>query len=128
MRQDGPLQWRIRRPLRWMGFGGNPMRRCSDHIQVIVRGGLVTVFLVGAPLASIYVSHGIYVADLRAGRVQAMAWHRVPALVLYTKPLVTALETTGRLPNLLTLRWVKPNGSSQTGEVTRSVTLWRAAL
>ena len=121
MRQDGPFQWRIHRPLRRIGFGGNPMRRCSDHIQAIVRAGLVTVLLIGAPLASIYVSHGIYIADLRAGRAQAMAWHRVPALVLHTKPLVTALETTGHLPNLLTLRWVKPDGSSQTGEVTRSV-------
>jgi hypothetical protein len=97
------------------------MRRCSDHIQAIARAGLVTVFLIGAPLASMYVSHGIYIADLRAGRAQAMAWHRVPALVLHTKPLVTALETTGHLPNLLTLQWVRPDGSSQTGEVTRSV-------
>jgi hypothetical protein len=27
MRQDGPFQWRIRRPLRQVGFGGNPTIR-----------------------------------------------------------------------------------------------------
>ena len=97
------------------------MRRCSDHIQAIVRAGLMTVFLIGAPLASMYVSHGIYSAGLRAGRAQAMAWHRVPALVLHAKPLVTALETTGHPPDVLMLRWVKPDGSSQTGQVTRAV-------
>ena len=121
MRQDRPLQRRIHRPLRRIGFDGNPMRRCSDHIQAIVRAGLMTVFLIGAPLASMYVSHGIYSAGLRAGRAQAMAWHRVPALVLHAKPLVTALETTGHPPDVLMLRWVKPDGSSQTGQVTRAV-------
>jgi hypothetical protein len=118
--------------LRRIGFGRNPLRRCSDRIQAIAWAGLVTAFLIGAPLASIYASHGIYIYALRARRTQAMAWHRVPALVLHAKPLVTALETTGRPPTLLVLRWVKPDGSSQTGEVTRAgnavagstVTVW----
>jgi len=121
MRQDGPLQRRIHRPLRWIGFDRNPMRRRCDRIQAIVWAGLVMVFLTGAPLASIYLSHKIYIADLRAGRAQAMAWHRVPARVLHAKPLVTALEPTGHLPEVLMLRWVKPDGSSQTGEVTRAI-------
>jgi hypothetical protein len=107
--------------LRRLGFDGNPMRRCCDRILAIVRACLMTVFLIGAPLASIYVSHGIYIAGLRAGRAQAIAWHCVPARVLHAKPLVTALETTGHPPEVLMLRWEKPDGSSQTGEITRAV-------
>jgi len=57
---------------------------------------------------------------------------RVPALVLSAKPLVTALETADRPPTVLVLQWVKPDGASQTGEVTRArnavagstVTVW----
>jgi hypothetical protein len=120
MRQDGPRQGRIHRPSRPTGFGQNPLRRCSDRIQAIVWAGLVTVFLIGAPLASIYASHEIYIYALWARRAQAMTWHRVPALVLHAKPLVTALETTDRPPTLLVLRWVKSDGSPQTGEVTRA--------
>jgi hypothetical protein len=132
MRHDGPREGRIHRPLRRIGFGRNPLRRSSDQIQVIVWAGLVVAFLIGAPLASMYASHGIYIYALRARRAQAMAWHPVPALVLHVKPVVTALETTGRPPALLVLRWMKPDGSSQTGQVTRAgniatgstVTVW----
>jgi len=132
MRKDGSHQRRVRQPSRLIGFGRHPLRRCSDRIQAIVWAGLVAVFLVGAPLGSIHASRGIYSYALSARRAQAMAWHRVPAMVLSAKPLVTALETTDRPPTLLVLQWVKPDGASQTGEVTgarnavadSTVTVW----
>jgi hypothetical protein len=131
MRQDGPHEGRIGRSLRRIGFDHNPVRRCSDRVEAIVWAGLVVVFLVGAPVVTTVVCHGVYVAGFRAGRTQAPAWHRVSAQVLHVTPMSTAWRHPVQ-PALLSLRWARPDGSSQTGEVARAgdvvaggtVTVW----
>jgi len=108
------------------------MRRCSDRIQVTVWAGLIAAFLISAPFATTDVAHGTYVSGLRAGQEQAAAWHPVPARVLRATPLVAAWVSPALSPWRLSVRWARPNGSSQIGEVTRSgvaktgstVTMW----
>lgn len=132
MKQVLLRQGRIARSVRRIGFDRNPMRRSSDRIQAIVRAGLVAVFLVSAPLVITGVAHETYVSGLRAAQEQAAAWHPVPARVLRGTPLVAAWVSPARPPWRLSVRWARPNGSSQIGQVTRAgeaktgstVTVW----
>ena len=85
MNPSQPEGGRIGRTLRRMGFDRNSMRRRSDRIQAILRAVLLAVFVIGAPLASTYVSHQVYLAGLRTARAQTAALHRLPAVVLHVK-------------------------------------------
>jgi hypothetical protein len=102
-----------------MGFDRNEMRRSTDRIQAILRAFLLAVFLVGGPVAAVWVCHGVDVAGLRAGRAQAAAWHRVPAVVLHVTVIAAVwrhpAETGG--PARLSVRWTAPDGSLRTGEI-----------
>jgi hypothetical protein len=108
---------RIWRLWRRIGFDLNPMRRGTDRIQAVTRAGLLVVFLAGAPIAALYVSHGITVSGLRATQAQA-AWHRVPAVVLRATPVVAGWSRSPWSPALLSVRWASPDGSPETGEIT----------
>jgi hypothetical protein len=74
----------------------------------------------------------MYMSGLQAGRAQAAAWRRVPAVVLRMTPLVTGWYRSGPAPARLSVRWTSPAGSSRTGEITgaenvvpgRTVTVW----
>jgi hypothetical protein len=101
-----------------MGLGRNPMRRGSDRIQAVTRAGLLAVFLVGAPAAALYVSHGIYASGLRAEQAQATARHRVPAIVLRATPIAAGWLRPRPSPVLLSIRWALPGGPSRTGEIS----------
>lgn len=116
-RHDGPRQGRLWRSWRRLGFERNPMRRGIDRIQALTRAGLLLVFLAGAPAATWYVSHGIYVSGLRAGQVQAAAWHRVPAVVLRATPVAAGWSRPRPSPVLLSLRWALSGGDARTGEI-----------
>jgi len=102
-----------------MGFDRNQMRRSTDRIQAILRAGLLAVFVIGGPVATVLVSHGVDVAGLRAGRAQAAAWHRVPAVVLHVTLIAAVwrhpLGTGG--PVRLSVGWTAPVGSLRTGEI-----------
>jgi hypothetical protein len=119
MSPDGPSASWIGRPLRRMGFDRNQMRRSTDRIQAILRAVLLAAFVLGGPVAAVDVCHGVDVAGLRAGRAQAAAWHRVPAVVLHVTPIAAAwrhpLGTGG--PARLSVQWAAPDGSLRTGEI-----------
>jgi hypothetical protein len=119
MSPDGPSASWIGRPLRRMGFDRNQMRRSTDRIQAILRAVLLAVFVLGGPVATVDVCHGVDVAGLRAGRAQAAAWHAVPAVVLHVTPIAAAwrhpLGTGG--PARLSVQWAAPDGSLRTGEI-----------
>lgn len=82
-----------------------------------MRAGLLVVFLASAPAAAWYVSHGIYVSGVRAGQVQAAAWHRVPAVVLRATPIARGWWRPVPATAQLSLRWAAPHGSWRTGEI-----------
>lgn len=98
----------------------------------MLRAGLLAVFLIGGPIATVYVGHAVYVSGLRTERAQAADWHRVPALVLQVTPIVTAWRHPDGPPAMLSVRWTTPGGSSRAGEITGSgqataggiVTVW----
>lgn len=121
MKQARPRQRRIARSLRRIGVDHNPMRRCADRVQAVVWAGLVVVFLTSAPFVVTHVMHETYVSGLWAGREQAAAWHPVPAQVLHATQLVAAWVSPTRPPWWLSVRWAKPDGASQIGQITRAV-------
>jgi hypothetical protein len=94
------------------------MRRATDHIQALLRAVLLALLVIGGPIATAYAGHAAYVSAARAARAQAMAWHRVPALILRVGPVATLWQrpdTTG--PATLSVRWTTPQGASRTGEI-----------
>jgi hypothetical protein len=121
MKQARPRQGRIAWSIRRIGFDHNPMRRCADRVQAVVRAGLVAVFLTSAPIVITHVAYETYASGLRAGREQAAAWHPVPARVLHATPLVAAWASPTRPPWRLSVRWAKLDGASQIGQITRAV-------
>jgi hypothetical protein len=121
MKQARPRQGRVARSIRRIGFDRNPMRRCADRVQAIVRAGLVAVFLASAPFVTTYVAHQTYVSGLWAGREQSAAWHLVPARVLRATPLVAAWVSPAGPRWRLSVRWAEPDGAPHIGQVTRAV-------
>jgi hypothetical protein len=122
--------------LRRAGFDHNPLRRDLDRIQATLRAALLAVFVIGAPIATVVVSHGVYVAGLRAERAQAATWHRVPAVVLHTMSLKAAAWRHPVQPAaVLLVRWTAPGGQFRTGEIMdgkslaagSTVTIWVGA-
>jgi hypothetical protein len=113
-----PRAGRTARIVRRIGLDGNPMRRATDHVQAILRAVLVTLFVTGGPIGTATIAHGVYAAGLREARVQAAAWHRVPAIVLRATTIATAWRhpaATGG-PVVLSVRWTMPDGSFRTGQ------------
>ncbi len=118
---DAPRHgWRWR-SLRRLGFDRNPMRRGTDRIQAIIRVGLLVVFLAGAPAAAVYAGHVIYLSGMRAERAEAAAWHRVPAVILRVTPTATGWSRSAASA-LLSVQWVRTDGSWGTGKITGAKT------
>ena len=95
------------------------MRRTTDRIQALLRAVLLALLVIGGPIATAYASHAVYTSTARTARTQAMTWHRVPALILRTRPVATLWQrpdTTGAAT--LSVRWTTPQGASRTGEIT----------
>ncbi len=79
---------------------------------------MLAMLVIGGPIATAYAGHAVYASTARAARAQAMAWHRVPALILRVGPVATLWQrpdTTG--PATLAVRWTTPQGASRTGEI-----------
>ena len=118
MRLRGPPPRWIAVALRRLGWDRNPMRRATDRIQALLRTVLLAMLVIGGPIATAYVGHAAYTSAARAARAQAMAWHRVPALILRVGPVATLWQrpdTTG--PATLSVRWTTSQGASRTGEI-----------
>ena len=94
------------------------MRRAPDRIQALLRAVLLALLVIGGPIATVYAGHAAYASTARTARAQAMAWHRVPALILRVGPVATLWQrpdTTG--PATLSVLWTTPQGASCTGEI-----------
>jgi hypothetical protein len=94
------------------------MRRTTDRIQALLRAVLLALLVIGGPVATTYAGHAAYASAARTARAQAMAWHRVPALILRVGQVATLWQrpdTTG--PATLSVRWTTPQGASCTGEI-----------
>ena len=122
--------------LRRAGLDHNPLRRGLDRLQAVLRAALLAVFVIGAPVATACVSHGVYVPGMRAERAQAATWHRVPAVVLHNTMSVGAAAWRHPFqPAVLLVRWSAPGGQLRTGEITdgkslapgSAVTIWVGA-
>jgi hypothetical protein len=113
--QDGLRQGWRHRWRRRLGFDRNPMRRRIDRIQAVIQTILLLGFLAGAPAVAAYTGHRIYVSGMRTGRVQAAAWHRVPAVVVKVGP-VTGWSRSASPVSLL-VRWLGPDQSWRTGQI-----------
>jgi hypothetical protein len=115
---DGQRAGWLGRFWRRAGFDRNPLRRGLDRIQAVLRAALLAVFVTSAPIATVYVLHGVYVAGLRAERAQTVTWHRVPAVVL---PTVSVAAAAWRHPvqpaAVLLVQWAAPGGPLRTGEI-----------
>lgn len=91
-----------------------------------VRGGLLVVFLAGAPLVALAGWHWAYTAGLHAERAQQAARHQVPAVVLRAMPRPAGAGSedgagvgayTGADATLVQARWTAPGGIRRTGEI-----------
>jgi hypothetical protein len=84
----------------------------------LLRAVVLTLLVIGGPIATANAGHAVYASAARTARAQAMAWHRVPALILRTGAVATLWQrpdTTG--PATLSVRWTTPHGASRTGEI-----------
>jgi hypothetical protein len=96
----------------------NPLRRTADRIEAALIVGLVTAFLVGAPIAASAAGHWVRASGLGAARQQEAAFYRVPAVLLQASPRTIGLGYWG--PPKVRARWTAPDGSQHTGEVAVS--------
>lgn len=118
MRLRGPPPRWIIVALRRLGWDHNSIRRTTDRIQALLRAVLLATLVIGCPIATICVGHAAYASAARTARAEAVAWHRVPALILRVGPVATLWQrpdTTG--PATLSVRWTTPQGASRTGQI-----------
>ena len=121
MRARGRRAGRIAVALRWLGWDGNPMRRATDRIEALLRAVLLALLVIGGPIAAAYAGQAAYASGMQPARAQAMAWHRVPALILRVKPIATLRQHPARTgPATVSVRWTTPQGSPRTGEMAGS--------
>ncbi len=113
---------RTERLARRFGLDNNPLRRRTDKIAACLRAGLLTAFLIGAPLLSVaaagWAGH-VGAAEQRAQR----AWHEVSAVLLRSAPspavYASGLDGGAWVP----ARWTSPDGRTRTGEIDVSTGL-----
>ena len=100
----------------WMG--NNRLRRRVDRIEAWITGGLIAVFLVGAPLSWFGAGRWAQQAGLREQRAQ-QSWHRVPAVVLKGAPAQPQFEfgLPWNTSALVLSRWAGPGGTDRVGQV-----------
>ena len=67
---------RAARAVRGLWPDRNPLRRTMDRAEALVVGGLVVVFLAGAPLAAVTAGHAAYSLGSRTAHAQQATWRR----------------------------------------------------
>jgi len=78
-----------------------------DRVEAVVAGGLVVVFLAGAPLAAIAAGHAVYSAASRTAYAQQSTWRQVPAVLTATAPAAGSRQDQVTTP----ARWTAPDGT-----------------
>lgn len=104
---------RALRAIRGLWPDRNPLRRTMDRVEALVLGGLVVVFLAGAPLAAVAAGHAAYSVGSRAAHAQQATWRQVPAVLLATAPAVAFRQSQVTVP----ARWTSPDGTRHVGTV-----------
>jgi hypothetical protein len=66
---------------RALGLDGNPLRRASDRAEAWIRIGLLAVFLIAGPIASVAVGGWAYHAGITGARGHAAPTHHVETAV-----------------------------------------------
>ena len=104
---------RAARAVRGLWPDRNPLRRTIDRAEAAVAGGLVIVFLAGAPLAAVAAGHAAYSIGSRTAHAQQAAWRQVPAVLLATAPAAGFHQFQVTVP----ARWTAPDGTPHTGTI-----------
>ena len=103
-----------------LGLDRNPLRRATDRAEARIRVGLLGIFLIAAPMATLGAGHWAYHAGITATRVPAAPAHRVKPAVLQQAPTITDLPRVGQGGRA----WARGEGtgpSARTGEVLAAV-------
>ena len=104
---------RAARAVRGLWPDRNPLRRTMDRVEAMVAGGLVVVFLAGAPLAAVAAGHAVYSAGSRAAHAQQATWRQVPAVLAATAPAAGFRQYQVAVP----ASWTAPDGTRHAGAV-----------
>ena len=113
----------------------NPLRRTADRVEAAVLVMLAVAFLAGAPLAAL-ASGGAAAALSRSAQQAEASWRPVQATLLQNAPKPVSAVGQASPENLVSARWLAPDGRQRTGEVYapggaragRTVTSWTARL
>jgi hypothetical protein len=108
-----PRSSRLRRLVRGWRPDRNPLRRRSDWVETAVIGLLLTILLVGAPLAWHFAGSWAYPAYAREAQAQRAVTHEVPATLLKAVPGWSASGAGGNVE----VRWKAPDGQLRTAPV-----------
>ena len=84
-----------------------------DRAEAIIMGGLVAVFLAGAPLAAVAAGHVAYSAGSRTARAQQATWRQVPTVPAGTAPAAGFRQYQVTVP----ASWTAPDGTRHAGTV-----------
>jgi len=116
LRRRSRTYWlgRVRRGRR---LDRNPLRRGSDRVETVVLGGLLAVFLAGAPFAAHAAGSWASALSVREAQVQRASLHHVPATLLEAAPSWNAYANSGGAAPDVDARWRAPDGRVRTGEV-----------
>ena len=93
-------------------MGKNPLRRRVDRIEAWITGGLMAMFLAGAPLSWIATGRWVQHGGLREQRAQ-QSWHQVPAVVLQVgarRCRSFDFRTSWNPASMVLARWTRPGG------------------
>jgi hypothetical protein len=107
---------RTQRLARRLGLDHNPLRRRTDRIAACLGAGLLTAFLIGAPLLSM-------AAAGWAGRVGAVeqraqrTWHEVSAVLLRGAPVPAMFAGGLDSGTWVPAKWKAPDGRVRTGQI-----------
>lgn len=107
---------RTQRLARRLGLDNNPLRRRSDKIAASLGAGLLTAFLIGAPLLAVMSAHWsghLGAAEQRAQRT----WRLVSAVLLRKAPVPPAFSGGLYGGAWVPARWTAPDGRVRTGEI-----------
>ena len=104
---------RAARAVRGLWPDRNPLRRTMDRVEAMIAGGLVAVFLAGAPLAAVAAGHAVYSAGSRAAHAQQITWRQVPAVLAATAPAAGLRQDQVTVP----ASWTAPDGTRHAGAV-----------
>lgn len=98
-----------------LGLDGNPLRRRIDRISVLSTAGLLAVFLVVAPVASLAVAHAVTAGTTAQQHVQR-TWREVQAL-LEQDAVITPGEYYGGYDSWTWGKWTTPAGHPMAGMI-----------